>query len=401
MGAKTNKFMEIFKCMLFDKVENCVLFDSFWGQYNDNPKYISEKLHQLAPDIKIVWAVSEKKSRETIPEYAVPVKYGSTEYYKYRYSAEVLVDNYTGIMGKMGNLDVSKFLRSKKHLRISTWHGTPLKRIDRDIQSRKTAGIARVSDYLIAGCRYTAKILNNAFCDNYPVMLTGTPRNDILFRDDIDSDFIRTKLKIPPDKRIVLYAPTFRDNIEAYRKMQMDSSGIKLLLAGLSEKFGGEWVFVSRAHQAIFLEVGEGKQGDSGVILDGNVGDDMAEYLSVSDVLITDYSGSLFDFALTGKPCFLYAPDREHYENKERGFYMDYDSLPFPISYTVDKLLKDVNCFDNKQYGKDVGLFLKSIGNVEDGRASERIALDIIRFINTGEKPRSGGTQDFFISEKI
>ena len=125
---------------------------------------------------------------------------------------------------------------------------------------------------------------------------------------------------------------------------------------------------------------------ESPQLINGNIGDDMAEYLACTDILITDYSSSMFDFALTGKPCFLFAPDREHYEKKERGFYLDYDSLPFPISYTNEELIKNIQKFDDAAYRERVLRFLEEIGNVEDGKASERIAQCIVHFIETGEK---------------
>ena len=112
----------------------------------------------------------------------------------------------------------------------------------------------------------------------------------------------------------------------------------------------------------------------------------MAEYLACADVLLTDYSSSMFDFALTGRPCFLFAPDREHYEKRERGFYMSYDALPFPASYTGGELLEKIKTFDKESYKQKIAKFLAAIGDAEDGRASERITRCIIHFIRKGEK---------------
>ena len=93
----------------------------------------------------------------------------------------------------------------------------------------------------------------------------------------------------------------------------------------------------------------------------------------------------MLDYAFTRKPCFLYAPDREHYENDERGFYFDFDTLPFPISTTVDGLIESIEKFDEEKFVKKEEEFLRWLGDFEDGRASERIALDIVDFIKNGK----------------
>jgi CDP-glycerol glycerophosphotransferase len=117
------------------------------------------------------------------------------------------------------------------------------------------------------------------------------------------------------------------------------------------------------------------------VIINGNLHDDMAEYLLCADALITDYSGAMFDYALTGRPCFLYVPDRENYEKRERGFYLDFDGLPFPKSNSFAEFLNHIQLFDQDAYRNNLQSFLKQIGNIEDGYASTRILKDILSFM--------------------
>ena len=156
---------------------------------------------------------------------------------------------------------------------------------------------------------------------------------------------------------------------------------IEKLIYSLSLKFGGDFSFVFRAHRRVIMRMKGEKIELSEKVHDGNIGDDMAEYLLCADVLITDYSGSLFDIALTTKPCFLFAPDRDHYEHQERGFYMNYEDLPYPISSSFEQLVENINDYSVELQEKRRKAFLDQIGNVEDGHASERVVNDILDFL--------------------
>lgn len=375
--------------------KNRVLFYSFDGMYNDNPKYISEELHAQRPEVEIVW-VHSSKCHDKLPDYVNCVESKTSAYYKAIFSANVVVDNYTGLRaGFSSKINLLRRLicvlysrRFKGQYNISTWHGTPLKHLDLDQPgiNRKRIKYYSGSDYFIAGCEHTKKALISGFSLNVPFKLYGTPRNDILFRMDIDTKKIKKKLSLPCNQKIVLFAPTFRENVEMSGVSQMSSLNFAKLIESLKMKFGGLWCFVVRVHHSVMQKINTAEliQKYRGVqIVDGNIGDDMAEYLACTDVLITDYSGSLFDFALTKRPCFLYAPDREQYEKVERGFYMDYDALPFPKSYTAEELVKNIASFDEIRYGQKVEKFLEDIGNVEDGHASKRVVHDILRFLDT------------------
>lgn len=365
-----------------------VLFRSFDGMYNDNPRYISEHLHEANPDIKIVWAL-DTSYEQYVPSYIRVVKIYSSLYFYNLSRSEVVIDNNAGMNGLCGRIQISSFIKMGNRLNISTWHGTPLKKIARDEpDAAKYNDFVRISDYILAGCEYTASILRNAFCDNYPVKLIGTPRNDLLFDKNIDSNALKQKLGLPLNSKIVLFAPTFRNDINNSGINQIQSLDLESLLTTMSENLSGKWCFVYRAHSIVqnTININQLTETNSNQIYNGNIGPDMAEYLICADVLITDYSGSLFDYALTYKPCFLYAPDREHYENVERGFYMNYDSLPFPIAYTSDELIWNIKNFDADIYKRRVEKFLKDIGNVEDGHASERVVDNILEFIKHGVK---------------
>ena len=117
-------------------------------------------------------------------------------------------------------------------------------------------------------------------------------------------------------------------------------------------------------------------------VINGNDFEDMAEYLYITDFLITDYSGSLFDYALTRKPCVLWTPDKEEYEKKP-GLYMDMSELPFDLCYSSDELIERVECFDSEKNISRIDSFLKKTGNSEDGNASKRISERIVQFMKS------------------
>ena len=381
---KGQKIFYSLRAKFVDVIDSTVFFISFNGQYNDNPKYVSECLHAMHPEISIVWCVSEH-GNETPPGYAKTVHFGSDEYYKYLYSSKVVVDNYTGC-GSFGFYNGKGLLKrwlvsSYKQLCISTWHGTPLKKIGQDTLKSKPRGYASTTTYCVAGCEYTANCLKHAYFFDDRMKLVGTPRNDILFKD---KDIISLKYKLGlPNKKIVLYAPTFRESVLWSGIEQLRLIDIDVLLQTLTKRFSGEFAFVFRVHHSVLGKIKtEGLlEFDSNTVINGNIGDDMAEYLVCSDVLITDYSGSLFDYALTKKPCFLFAPDRDYYEHVWPGFLMQYDQVPYPIAEDFASLIDNIKDYDEKTSDQKRISFLKTIGNVEDGHASERIVEDIVTYL--------------------
>ena len=380
--------------LYFPIKKKVVCFDSFGGQYNDNPKYVSEELHKQRPDITIVWNHTGK-GNDPLPAYVKAVENSS---YKGRLlfnSAQVVVDNHTGIRSGMcpsRNMLLNLYYRMKNvkrrgQLCISTFHGTPLKRIAMDEpDARKNFTFYSSADYVLSGCKYTSKHFKSAFDDSIEVREYGTPRNDILINNTIGEDELKRKLDLPLDYRIVLYAPTFRKNIDISGIFQMNELNIPDVIRSLSKVIGGErWCFVFRAHNLVMQKIdftSMSKSNPDVLLINGNLHDDMAEYLKCADVLITDYSASMFDFALTHKPCFLYAPDVHEYGSSERGFYTRIQSLPFPTARNSKELILAIEHYNDVEYKIKIDNLLEDMGNIEDGNASKRVVKDILSFID-------------------
>ena len=105
----------------------------------------------------------------------------------------------------------------------------------------------------------------------------------------------------------------------------------------------------------------------------------MQELIAASDFLITDYSSCMFDMAISGKPCILYVPDIKEYTANERALYFNLDELPFPIALNMKELYEKIKSFDFDMYQNRIKAFLDSVGNYEDGHATERVAKYIER----------------------
>lgn len=389
------------KSMLFVSMVNSllpirkrtILFKSFSGQYSDSPRAISEYIHANYPDIHIVWAKSEANNNE-FPEYAEVIDIDSAKYHEYEWRAHAIVDNVASIRSSWihdNENSVKKALikyytrKRKQQLSISSWHGVPLKRIGMDsITFKRDCYLSTNCNYVLSGNEHSKRCLQSSLGNAVPVIMSGIPRNDKLINDANNISEVKKKLGLPVDKKVLLYAPTFRQDVTTSGVMQMQSFNFEALLEQLHNKFGNEWCFVFRTHMHVTKEIKKAgileNLGD--LIIDGNTHDDMADYLMCADMLITDYSSSMFDYIFTKRPCLLYVPDLEEYEKKERGFYIDISKLPFPISNTVSGLMQNIESFDLSDYSAKCDSFLRYLGNIEDGASTKRIADDIISVLN-------------------
>lgn len=368
---------------------NWVMMTSFWGMYNDNPKYISQELHRKNKDIRIFWGINTKKSRETIPEYVKAVEYNTLSYYWYKNRCRVVIDNIVGDYSMMGDnvqRSCKSLLKNKKQFNLSTWHGNPIKRIGRDLfpgQYPNDKDFFSTSDLLICGCQYVNDIFIKCFRGGPKIKMTGTPRVDAMFVKDSNYLHLYEKLGIPNGKKVLLYAPTYRNNADDSGIIQIQNLDLQVLLRTISEKFGGDWVFVFRVHNSALDKLRHNGVFDSPNVINGNQGDDMMEYMMIADAMICDYSGAIFDYTHTYRPCFLYAHDLEHYTKIERGTYMDIKDLPYPFSETPDDLYDSIRNYNPIEQKKCIQDFNARIGNVEDGKASSRVADIILKKIGT------------------
>lgn len=368
----------ICRCLssIFIEVDNSkVIFFQCNHRYACNPKYITEKLHELSPNVKIIWCINKEfYNKNKYPEYVNLVKRYSWKAYKEIMSSKIVIDN--GHIYQEG----AYIPKKKGQIYIQVWHGSlGIKRFDTDsIKSRVRAAkrCGKMTDFCISNSRFeTIEVYKKTFWKNAEILEFGHPRNDILVNNNKSKCVnLRTLFSIPNDAMVVLYAPTYRDN---KNNAQVYSLDVEELIAAIEAKSGKKCVILWRFH---FSNRKNDKRNNLHHVIDVTDYDDIQELMLIADIGITDYSSWIFDFILTRKPGFIFAPDVDNY-NIERGFYYPLDQTPFPIAYDNKMLCGNIREFDYENYCKKVKLFLDKMGCIENGKASEKTASFVIKLL--------------------
>jgi CDP-glycerol glycerophosphotransferase len=227
-------------------------------------------------------------------------------------------------------------------------------------------------------------VYKEGFCWNKDIYQLGHPRNDVFFYSKEKQQEIKEKVfakyNIDANKKILLYAPSFRDD----KKINVYNLDFKIIVDSLKSKFGGEWVVMVRLHANLLGLRSQPKIFNySEGVIDASFYPDMQELLVTADVGITDFSSWIFDYMLSRKPAFIYAEDIDEY-NTERGFYYPLESTPFPVAKNNEKLAQNIIDFDYDKYKNEIETFLQGKGCIEDGHASERVVDLIEKIIDKG-----------------
>lgn len=344
-----------------EPLENAVFFESFYGRTAGcNPLAIDRELARVAPGVTRYWSVVDLSVE--VPDGAVAVVEGSPEWWRARGVARLLVVN---------DWLRRRFVRRRGQRVLQTWHGTPLKRLALHrpgFDPRRALAVVRESrrwDVLLAQSPYAARVLGKAYAFlRRPVWVEGYPRDDGL-RDD-DGRETRRRLGIQPDERVLLYAPTWRDDREQIVDF-VDASAL------------------ARSADAVVLVRGHTRTLHPGSDLDGPRVIDVTGYpdtsrlLAAADALITDYSSVMFDFAITGKPMYFLVPDLERYRGEMRGFYFDLlDLAPGPVVRTQHELERALAEVDPSIFAERYDRWRHLFVPRDDGRAAERVVARIL-----------------------
>ncbi|MBQ9664916.1 MAG: CDP-glycerol glycerophosphotransferase family protein [Bacteroidaceae bacterium] len=365
--------------MKFPIKKNKILFIGYYGsQYGCSPKYLSEHIVKTRPDWDVVWAF-------TRPEiYNIrgvrKVKYWSLHYFYELYTSRVVVTNY-----RM----TEDYRKRKGQYYVMTWHSSlRLKKIEGDAEDSLPEHYVKMAkedskkiDLLLSGCKFSDEIFRRAFWYDGKILSSGTPRSDIFYVPDSKerANMIKKQLHLSSDTKILLYAPTFRkgDKLDCY---DLNYDRLRCVLEHVK---GGTWKILVRLHPHLLHFSRDLFKGYD--IVDVTKYDDIQELLLISDILITDYSSLMFDFAETRRTCFLYVPDLIDYQKQDRSLYFDIKDLPFTISLTQDELECQLGSFDEQKYVNDINKFLRDVGSYEDGHASQRVTKYIEKWIQRKE----------------
>lgn len=370
-----------------NKVEdNIIIFESYMGRsYACSPKAIYEEMisNPKYKDFKLIWAFKDVKSYINLPKLkkATLVKHGSKEYYNYYSKAKYWITN---------SRLLEHIKKKDNQIYVQCWHGTPLKRLGHDILTEtknalntKNELIKKYDDdakrytYMLSPSKFTTEKLTSAFNlkelhDDNIVIEEGYPRNDFLInhkKSDINK--IKKELSIPKNKKVILYAPTWRDDqhtsgVGYTYKTEADFSYLK-------DKLEEEYIILFRAHYFVANSFDFSKYEN--FVYDVSKVDDINDLYIISDVLITDYSSVFFDYANLKRPLIFFMYDLEYYEKDLRGFYIDLDELPGDIvkeEKDIVDILKNIEKY-NKKHSTKYSKFNKKYNYLDDGNASSRV----------------------------
>ncbi|WP_313405377.1 CDP-glycerol glycerophosphotransferase family protein [Aeromicrobium sp.] len=269
---------------------------------------------------------------------------------------------------------------------VQTWHGTPLKRMQFDAVSttgRKEGYLDRVAaktatwSTLVSPSPYATEAFRSAFRYDGPVLEVGYPRNDVLVTQaQARADLTRRRLGLPAGARVVLYAPTFRDDVRKGNQFGWD--GV-LDWATLVDGLSPDTVVLVRRHSVV--------RGSLKIppelahrVRDVSAYGDTQDLLCLADVLVTDYSSVMFDYALLDRPLVLFCYDLEHYRDELRGFYLDLEAeAPGALARTQEQLREGLLAAESGDPGHADARrrFRERFAPLDDGRAAARVVDEV------------------------
>lgn len=353
--------------------EDYVMLETFLGRnYADSPKNIYEYLCEHYPGkYKFIWSVAHKTD--------IPYAHKTVKRFGLRYAYYLARSKYF-----VFNMRQPEWMRKRKDtVFLQTWHGTPLKKLCFDqeevlsatpLYKQQVYKQGSKWDYLVSDNHFSTEAFRSAFLYDKEILELGYPRNDLLYRSDREkiADQIKTKLNLPKDKKVILYAPTWRDD-EYYGKGKYKFA-LPMDIDRYQKELGDEYILLFRTHYFIADQLDLSNY--QGFAYNVSKYNDITELYLISDVCITDYSSVFFDFANLKRPILFYMYDLEKYRDVLRGFYLDIEKeVPGPILLTDDEVISSIKNIDevSKEYKDRYDAFWQRFCSLDDGNASKRI----------------------------
>lgn len=350
------------------KKNRIILYSLKQHGYSCNLKYLTEYLKKSG-DYELLWIVKTDEDLHLLQNRGIPAaKSLSFKHFCFRMSAKTVITN---------DEFYPMFRKRLKQRYVNTWHGgINYKKIGysglsftNPIQKLIYRMNNPCPDCFVSGSRSFTETASASFRFPKEVFLEcGLPRNDVLCaKPDAEKiRSIRQALGITADQKILLYAPTFRKGGFG----PQSNLDFQALCHCLRAKFGGEWVILLRQHYFVSGDL----QDDNSCVIDVSRYEDMQELLQCAECMLSDYSSCMWDFLLTGKPCFVYAPDLEDYCGSDRSFFIPTEQWPYPISTTPGELFDNIAAFDAAQFKIRAEAHRKEFGSFDTGRACQQLA---------------------------
>lgn len=360
---------------VFPIKKNKIVISNFYGRgFGDNGKYIAKELLSQSVDYDIVW-LTDKRDDE-MPDVIRISKYLA----RGSFSIKTIYEEVTAKIW-IDNCRKEPWVRKrKKQYYIQTWHGDfGPKRIERDAIDKLSdttihAAIrdSKMVDLMVSGSKFKTKQYETVFWYDGKIAEIGSPRCDIIISNDFNQKVsIKQKLGYNDCAKILMYAPTFRDGM-CEDLLSIFALPWESVLDALTKRFGGTWFGMLRLHPNLTKLSDKLRLPEN--VVNVSTYPDIQELLLVCDSLVTDYSSALYEFALTGKPGFIYATDITEYE-KERDVYFSLRSTPFPVAQSKDELISNIIKFNEQIYNEQHRAFYSNVvGQVYSRNAAEAIA---------------------------
>ncbi|MFE9097685.1 CDP-glycerol glycerophosphotransferase family protein [Streptomyces sp. NPDC007264] len=362
---------ELYQPLRQQPLKEQVFYLSYNGkQFSDSPRAMYEELVGRGADLRHLWAVRD--GQVILPDNVERIRMWGREWYEALASSRYIVTN--------GHLP-DWIERRTGQVIVQTWHGTMLKKIGHDIDTlhfdrryqEKLALEAKQWSLLVSSNRFSTPILERAFSYDGEILEAGYPRNDYLYSPEKDqiAERVRRRLGLPDGKKVVLYAPTWRDD-------QSHSAGqylfdLRIDLEDAQQRLGDDHVLLIRRHSNVVDAVpGAG----NGFVWDASEYPDIADLYVAADIMITDYSSVMFDYAHLRRPMLFFTYDLEHYRDTLRGFYFDFEKdSPGPLLFTSKELVDAIRDIDqvSAEYQERFDRFHHLFCDLDDGHASARV----------------------------
>lgn len=365
--------LELIIAKILVNILNLITF--YLKSINNKVTYISYRSNNITKEMKLI-SDEINKSNPNVKEVFLMLKYKNTLADKFKYVIEIIKQVYHIKTSKVVIIDGNNFVVSnidKKDTKvIQIWHACgAIKKFGQDFERKYEI---KNYDYVITCSTSSKECMSSAFgVSEEQILPLGYPKTDLLFDETVMSKYksvMYNKYPFLKDKKVILYAPTFRgDAVYEKKVLHVDLGKIANLL-------GDDYVLLYKFHPIINNTEIATKSNNL-----YNVSDEsLYKLFSVTDVLVSDFSAIIYDFSILEKPMVLYTPDLEEYKNS-RGLYVDYESFaPGEITYTEEELL---NAIKGEKFKLEKVKYLKeTFFDYKDGKSSHRISELIISLLN-------------------
>ncbi|RXK18803.1 CDP-glycerol glycerophosphotransferase family protein [Macrococcus sp. DPC7161] len=360
--------------------QNTFIFESFNGKsYSDSPKYLYEYLEAHYPEYRYIWVLNDPSSNQ-ISGKVTKVKRLSIAYYYYYATSQFWISN-TRLPYHI--------LKRSEQIYVQTWHGTPLKRLALDMEDVHLANTTEQAyklkfmqeverwDYLVSPNTYSTKIFESCFSiPSNQIITTGYPRNDYLVNNKSNKHLIsqiKKELGIACHQKVILYAPTWRD--DTFDENGIYQFNLNIDFKKLFSALDDDIIVLLRLHYLIGDNL---KDPIHPKVKNVSTYPDIASLYLISDMLITDYSSVFFDFSILKRPQLFYSYDLQQYEKNLRGFYLNYnEALPGPIVDNQEDLAKWINLLLKQPKIMNQSWY-EQLNTFEDGNAAKKVIHKIL-----------------------